>query len=189
MRTASDQRTHLLTQAGATLDSRKYVSVVDKVIYKYGVDRSKLINMLQEIQREFHYLPRQSLEVLSSRLGVSLSEILNVATFYHQFRLEPLGAYVIHVCFGTACYLKGSPEIYESMRRVLGLREKRNTTEDGAVTLEKARCFGCCSLAPVIMVTSSDGSERYVHGRLNTSESRKVVLDYRTKALMKLKGT
>jgi NADH-quinone oxidoreductase subunit E len=74
------------------------------------------------------------------------------------------------------------------MRKVLGLRERENTARDGTITIEKARCFGCCSLAPVIMVTSSDGSERYVHGRLNVSEGKRVVLDYRSKALMKLKG-
>lgn len=189
MQTISEQKTHLITRTDVVLDSRKYLSVVDKVIYKYGVDRSKLINMLQEIQKEFHYLPRQTLEALSSKLGVPLSEILNVATFYHQFRLEPLGAYVIHVCFGTACYLKGSPEIYESIKRALGLKERGSTTEDGAITVEKARCFGCCSLAPVIMVTSSDGIERHVHGRLNTVESKKVALGYKTKALMKHEKT
>lgn len=189
MQTVSEQKTHLLTRTDVVLDSKKHLSVVDKVIYKYGVDRSKLINMLQEIQKEFHYLPRQTLEALSSKLGVPLSEILNVATFYHQFRLEPLGAYVIHVCFGTACYLKGSPEIYESIKRALGLKERGSTTEDGAITVEKARCFGCCSLAPVIMVTSSDGIERHVHGRLNTAESKKVALGYKTKALMKHEKT
>jgi len=182
-------RTYLRTpQSGAVLDPRKYLSVVDRVICKYGADRSKLINMLQEIQREFQHLPRQALEMLSVKLGISLSEIINVATFYHQFRLEPVGVYVIQVCFGTTCYLKGSSEIYESMRKVLGLRERENTARDGTITIEKARCFGCCSLAPVIMVTSSDGSERYVHGRLNVSEGKRVVLDYRSKALMKLKG-
>lgn len=171
------------------LDFRTYVGVVDKVVQKYGVDRGKLINMLQDIQKEFHYLPKETLRALSSKLGMSLSEVLNVATFYHQFRLEPLGTYVIQVCFGTTCYLKGSSEIYESIRKVLGLKERESTTEDGTVTVEKARCFGCCSLAPVIMVMSSDGSERYVHGRLSMTEGKKVALDYRTKALKKLKGT
>ncbi|MEM0244192.1 MAG: NAD(P)H-dependent oxidoreductase subunit E [Zestosphaera sp.] len=183
MRAVSEQKTRLLSRADITLDSERYLSTVDRVIHKYGVDRSKLINMLQEIQREFHYLPRQSLEALSNKLGIPLSEILNVATFYHQFRLEPLGTYVIHVCFGTACYLKGSPEIYESIKKALNLKERENTTRDGAITVEKARCFGCCSLAPVIMVTSSDESERYVHGRLNIAESKKVALGYRTRAL------
>ncbi|MGC8975201.1 MAG: NAD(P)H-dependent oxidoreductase subunit E, partial [Thermoprotei archaeon] len=114
----NEQKTRLQTQTSVMLDFRAYVGVVDKVIQKYGIDRSKLINMLQDIQKEFHYLPKETLKALSSRLGISLSEVLNVATFYHQFRLEPLGMYVIQVCFGTACYLKGSPEIYESIRRV-----------------------------------------------------------------------
>lgn len=188
MSNAGDHGTRLLMQTDATLD-RKYLSIVDKIICRYGINKSKLINMLQEIQKEFYYLPRQTLEALSSRLGVSLSEILNVATFYHQFRLKPLGFYVIYVCFGTACYLKGSPEIYESIRKVLGLKEGVSTTEDGAITVEKARCFGCCSLAPVIMIKSSDGNKTHVYGKLSMTEGRKVALDYRMKALMRLKGT
>lgn len=187
LNTVSEQKTRSQVQAGITLDRRAYLDVVDKIIHKYGVDRSKLINMLQDIQKEFYYLPRQTLETLSIKLNIPLSEILNVATFYHQFRLQPLGTYVIQVCFGTTCYLKGSPEIYESIGKILGLKERENTTEDGTVTVEKARCFGCCSLAPVIMVLSSDGSERYVHGRLNITEGKKIALNYRTRALRRHK--
>ncbi|MEM0014573.1 MAG: NAD(P)H-dependent oxidoreductase subunit E [Zestosphaera sp.] len=166
--------------------------MVDEIVSRYGYDRGRLVGMLQEIQKRFLYLPREALERLSARLGIPLSEVLNVATFYHQFRLEPVGKYVVYVCFGTACYLRGSSEVYEAMRKAVGLDGGRTTTSDGAVTVavsvEKARCFGCCSLAPVVMVMSSDGSERYVHGRLTPSEGRKVVLSYRSKALERMKG-
>lgn len=167
-------------------------NVVDEIVSRCGYDRSRLVSMLQEIQKKFLYLPREALERLSAKLNIPLSDILNVATFYHQFRLEPVGEYVIYVCFGTACYLKGSSEIYEAMRKAVGLDGGKTTTSDRAVTVavsvEKARCFGCCSLAPVVMVMSSDGGERYVHGRLTPSEGRRVVLSYRSKALERMKG-
>lgn len=162
--------------------------MVDEIVSRYGHDKSRLMGMLQEIQKRYLYLPREALERLSSRLGISLSEILNVATFYHQFRLEPVGEYVAYVCFGTACYLRGASDLYEALRKAVGLDGNKTTASDGTVTVEKARCFGCCSLAPVIMVMSSDGSERYVHGRLTPSEGRRVILNYRAKALERVKG-
>jgi NADH-quinone oxidoreductase subunit E len=157
--------------------------LVRELVSRYGPDRGRLIQILQEVQRAYRYLPRESLEGVARELGVSLSEVLNVATFYHQFRLEPVGKYIAYVCFGTACYLKGSADVYEAMKRAAGLGNGRSTTEDGALTIEKARCFGCCSLAPVVMVVSSDGTERYVHGRLTPSEARRLISTYRSRAL------
>lgn len=157
--------------------------VVEDLVSKYGCDRGKLIHILQEVQKTFRYLPRKGLEEVSRKLGISVAEILSVATFYHQFRLEPVGKYVAYVCFGTACYLRGSSGVYEAMKRSAGLNNGASTTEDGSLTIEKARCFGCCSLAPVVMVVSSDGSERRVHGKLTPLESRKLVLNYRSRAL------
>jgi len=162
------------------VDPRK---LVRELVSRYGPDRGRLIQILQEVQKEYRYLPRESLEEVSKELGVSLPEVLNVATFYHQFRLEPVGKYIAYVCFGTACYLKGSADVYEAMRRAAGLNDGRSTTEDRTLTIEKARCFGCCSLAPVVMVVSSDGTERYVHGRLTPSEARRLVSTYRSRAL------
>ena len=156
--------------------------VVGEAISKYGAERHRLIQVLQEVQRAFGYLPRKSLEEVARRLNLSLAEVLNVATFYHQFRLEPVGRYVAYVCFGTACYLRGSPQVYEAMRIAAGLNGGRSTTEDGALTVEKARCFGCCSLAPVAMVVSSDGLERYVHGKLTPVDARRLVLGYKSRA-------
>lgn len=157
-------------------------SVVEDVVSRVGPDRGKLIHVLQEVQRVFRYLPRESLEEVSRRLGVPLAEVLSVATFYHQFRLEPVGRYIAYVCFGTACYLRGSSEVFEAMRDAAGLGDGRTTTEDGCLTIEKARCFGCCSLAPVTMVVASDGSERNVHGKLTPLEGRRLVASYRSKA-------
>lgn len=162
--------------------------VVKSAIVRYNHDRSKLIAILQVIQSEFQYLPREALKLVSDELGFSLSEVLNVATFYHQFRLEPVGKYVIYVCFGTACYLKGSSDIYNALRSSLGIKEGMTTASDRSVTVEKARCFGCCSLAPVVMVISSDGLEKYVHGKLTPVDARKIAMTYRSKALSRTEG-
>jgi len=149
--------------------------LVDAVVNKYGRSRGKLIPMLQEIQSELKYLPRQALEYISGKLGVSLSEVISVATFYHQFRLEPVGDYVFQVCFGTACYLRGASEVYESLKSAT-----RNTRTAVKMTVEKARCFGCCSLAPVVMVINTKTGDKSIYGRLTPSEARKIALKYST---------
>lgn len=160
---------------------------VRELVKKYGKDRSMLIPMLQEVMLRYHYLPREVLETLSEKIEVPISEIINVATFYHQFRLEPVGRYIVSICFGTACYLLGSAIVYEAMRDAMGLKGDKHTTDDLTITVEPARCFGCCSLAPVAMVTSADGKERYVHGKLTPSEGRKLVRRYRAQALKERK--
>lgn len=142
---------------------------IDEVLMRYRYDQSKLIAIFQEVQSLLRYLPRDVVEYVAQRLGVPLSEAIATITFYHQFRLSPVGEYIFQVCFGTACYLRGASEIYEAIR--MNLR-------GGEITLEKARCFGCCSLAPVVMVIDTRSSEKYIHGRLTPQEVRKVVMKY-----------
>lgn len=144
-------------------------SYVKEVLSIYGLNRSKLIPILQAIQSRFLYLPRKALEYMALRLGVPLPEILTVATFYHQFRLQPVGKYVFQVCFGTACYLRGAHEVYETLKFL---------AKNFPVTVEKVRCFGCCSLAPVIMVVDIKGNERSIYGKLTPSEARKIFYNY-----------
>lgn len=160
-------------------------TVIEGVLARYNYNRSNLITVLQEVQKIYGYLPRKALEIVGRRLGFSFSEILNVATFYHQFRLEPTGMYIMYVCFGTACYLRGSSDVYDVLRSSLNIREGSTTASDGSITVEKARCFGCCSLAPVVMVISNDGLEKYVHGNLTPSDARKMVQSYRYKIFSK----
>ncbi len=169
------------------LDLGDVASVVRNIVERYQGKRQYLMRMLQEIQKHYGYLPREALEELSKQTGISLVDILNVATFYHQFTLEPPGYYIIWVCMGTACHLKGNTDNYDILKNILGLDNHSKTTKDGLFSLEKARCFGACSLAPVIMITSRDGSERYLHGHVNSLELRKIVAKYRSKALKKIK--
>ena len=161
--------------------------VVSGIVTRYHGEKRHLMRMLQEIQAVYGYLPREALEELSRLTGIPLVDILTVATFYHQFKLERPGYYIILVCMGTACHLKGNLDNYEAMRSFLGLRKYEKTAKDGTVTIEKARCFGACSLAPVVMVVSRDGKERYLHGHVTLQEARRIVAKYRALALRKMR--
>lgn len=147
------------------------LNLVETVLSKHGHDRSKLILMLQDIQNELKYLPRRVLELVSNKLSIPVSEIISVASFYHQFRLEPVGDFVFQVCFGTACYLRGASDVYEALKLITGKT---------SITVEKARCFGCCSLAPVVMVINTKTGDKNIHGRLNPNDARKIALKYST---------
>ena len=144
--------------------------------------RKDLIQVLQAIQEEYGYLPKESLKLVSSNLGVSFSEVYGVATFYHQFRLNPPGKYVIQVCMGTGCHAKGNAENFEYIKLLLGLKNDQNLTKDNVFSLEAARCFGCCSLAPVIVVTDSTGNYRKLYGDVNQKVLKKILAVYQEKA-------
>jgi NADH-quinone oxidoreductase subunit E len=116
------------------------------------ISSGNLIESLQRIQERYGFLPRGSLIKLSQDTRSPPSRIFGVATFYHQFRLEPPGKVTIAVCMGTACHLRGNAGNYEFLRRFLGIGPGRSTSDDGLFSLEKARCFGCCSLAPVVKI-------------------------------------
>ena len=137
-------------------------------IRSYPPEPSSLIPLLQRTQERFGYLPREALEEIANYLGVPLSRVYGVATFYAQFRFEPLGKYVVKICHGTACHVNGAVNISQAIREELGIEEEQ-TTEDGLVTLERVACLGCCSLAPVIMVNEK------VFGKLTPEKVRKLI--------------
>jgi NADH:ubiquinone oxidoreductase subunit E len=144
--------------------------------------RKDLIQVLQAVQERYGYLPRESLRLVAVNLGVSFSEVYGVATFYHQFRLQPPGMYVIQVCMGTGCHAKGNADNFEHLRLLLDLKPDQYLTEDKVFSLESARCFGCCSLAPVIVVTDSTGNYRRVYGGVDQKGLKKILAEYREKA-------
>jgi len=141
-------------------------------IYNYEQNPSSLIPLLQKTQENFGYLPKEALEEISRYLGVPLSRVYGVATFYAQFRFEPLGKYVIKICHGTACHVNGAVNISQAITEELGIEEGQ-TTEDSLVTLERVACLGCCSLAPVIMINNK------VFGKLTPEKVRKLIKDLR----------
>jgi NADH-quinone oxidoreductase subunit E len=138
-------------------------SKLTEIIEKYGNDTHAIVAILQDIQEEFNYLPKDALLKLSKGLNIPLSRILSVATFYKAFSLTPKGKYSINVCLGTACHVRGGARVMEKMERELGIK-RGETTKDFNFSLDEVRCLGCCGLAPVMMV----GKE--VHGKLSESK-------------------
>ena len=144
--------------------------------------RKDLIQVLQAVQEKYGYLPKESLRMIAINLEASLSEVYGVATFYHQFRLQPPGMYVIQVCLGTGCHAKGNANNFENLKLLLGLKPDQHLTKDRVFSLEAARCFGCCSLAPVIMVTDRTGNYRKLYGQVDQKALKKIIAEYREKA-------
>ena len=132
-------------------------------------DRSALIPLLQEVQVEMGYVPKEAITEISKELRVSPSEIFGVLTFYSQFRLIPTGRHMVKICSGTACHVRGAPLIIDAVEDELGLEDGEETTEDNEFTVEKVACFGACSLAPVIIV------DEETKGNITPDQARKMV--------------
>jgi NADH-quinone oxidoreductase subunit E len=136
-------------------------SALDAVLAREGQD---LIPLMQAIQRQFGFLPRNVLALVSAETGIPLARFYGVATFYSSFFLQPRGRRVLRVCRGTACHVRGAQRIIDELARRLGI-EPGGTTDDMELTLESVACLGCCSLAPVMTV---DGE---IHARLDQQQA------------------
>jgi len=123
---------------------------IDVVIARYPAQREHLISILQEVQQEYGYLSRESIDTISGYLKLPSSKIFGVATFYNQFRLNKPGRIQIAVCRGTACHVKGSLNLLDSVKTLLDI-DVGQTSKDGFFSLDTVACLGCCSIAPVIM--------------------------------------
>ncbi|MCS7104436.1 MAG: NAD(P)H-dependent oxidoreductase subunit E [Thermofilaceae archaeon] len=137
-----------------------------------------LIEALRKVQAVYGYLPPEGIKLAANYVGVPFAQAYSVATFYHQYSLEPIGKYRILVCMGTACHLSGNSLNIEFLRNVLGLKQGQKTTRDRLFSVEEARCFGCCGLAPVIVVQKPDGSNEII-GRANPRSLRATLERYR----------
>lgn len=131
---------------------------------------SDLIPILQKIQAEYRYLPREALNCVAEELGLSPAMVYGVATFYAQFSLEPKGKWVIRVCDGTACHVRGAQRNLDALRKRLGLGAEASTSKDGLFSLEVVSCLGACGLAPVVVVGNG------VYGQV-TPEALQPILD------------
>lgn len=125
--------------------------------------KGSLIPVLHEVQNTYGYVPQDIQQLISKEMGIPMSEIYGVATFYTGFSLEPKGKYRVSVCLGTACYVKGSALILEKVKQKLGI-DVGQLTEDGKFSLDATRCLGTCGLAPVMVINEE------VHGRLTPGE-------------------
>lgn len=135
------------------------------IVEQYGCKTENLIAILQDIQAAYNYLREANLTLVADRLGISVSKVYSVATFYENFSLEAKGRHIIKVCAGTACHVRKSGPIYDAIYEYLGLSGKRRTSDDGMFTLETVACLGACGLAPVMTV---DGE---VHAKMSPTSA------------------
>jgi NADH-quinone oxidoreductase subunit E len=145
-----------------------------KTIRHYPASRDCLIPILQAIQEQEGYISTESICEISDYLGLPESKIFGVATFYNQFRLNPPGKYQVQICRGTACHVKGSFNLLETLERELGI-EAGSVTRDGRFSLELVACLGACSIAPVMTINGE------FHGRLDKKTVEKLVREIKTR--------
>lgn len=144
------------------------VDVIEPILEKYNYDKSQLIAILQDVQAEYKYLPRETLLEISRSIGIPVSKIYQVATFFRAFSLKPKGRHCMHVCMGTACHVRGAASILKEMENKLGI-DCGETTSDNKYTLDRVNCVGACALGPVVVV---DG--KYV-GQMNISKVKQLL--------------
>ena len=144
---------------------------LDQIIDKHQSKASSLIQVLLEIQRENHWLPKEVLEKVSQRLEVPLSRIQHIATFYKAFSLVPRGRHEIHVCMGTACHVRGAPRVLDTIQSLTDIGPGE-TGLDLRFSLETVNCLGCCALGPVMEV---DGKH---HGKMVPAQIEEILNNY-----------
>ncbi|QCQ21456.1 complex I 24 kDa subunit family protein [Desulfoglaeba alkanexedens] len=134
------------------------LQAVDEIIDQWGAKPESLLQIMLDVNHHFNYLPRESIERISKRLRMPISQVYSVATFFKVFSLKPRGRTIVHVCTGTACHVRGAPKILDRVKQDLGLNPGE-TTEDMALTLETVNCVGACASAPVVVVGGETYSE------------------------------
>ena len=155
-----------------SLENQEKFAALQQVIDELKDEQGALMPIMQRAQDIFGYLPEDVQHYIAKALDIPVSDVYGVATFYAQFNLEPKGKYIISVCMGTACYVKGSQQVLDKLEEVLGVPAGR-TTKDGLFTLNATRCLGACGLAPVMMVNDD------VYGRLTPDQVPDIIAKYR----------
>lgn len=146
---------------------------IKPILEEYEGDQGSLIPILNEVQKSIGYLPVEAQEYISKELNIPLSKIYGVVTFYTQFSTEPKGDFVIHACDGTACHVRDSQDIIDTIKDELNLDDNTQTTDDGRFTLETVSCIGACGLAPVVTINEK------VYGKLTPEKIREVIGEYK----------
>ena len=160
--------------------SKTAESQIIEIIERYKNERTPLMMILEAIQSEYGYIPLEVQELVSELTGISVAEIYGVVTFYSFFSLKPKGKYIIGVCLGTACYVKGGQSVMDKFSEVLGIKPGE-TTQDGLFTLDTLRCIGACSIAPAISINGK------VYPRMEAKKVIPLIEEYRALALKEAK--
>ena len=153
-------------------EKQQKLDELNAFIQQHKDDKGALMPVMQKAQELFGYLSLEIQSVIAEALNVSVAEVYGVATFYAQFSLEPKGAYVIGVCTGTACYVKGAQAVLEKGESELNIPTGK-TTKDGKFTIQATRCLGCCGLAPVMTINED------VYGRLKPEDIPGILAKYK----------
>ena len=150
------------------------VKQITEICERYKNERTPLMMILSDIQKEYGYVPLEVQELVSKLTGVPVSEIYGVVTFYSFFSLTPKGKYVIGVCLGTACYVKGAQLVVDKFAEILGINAGE-TTEDGLFTIDALRCIGACGIAPAVTINGK------VYPKVSVSAVKDIVEEYKAK--------
>jgi len=145
---------------------------IQTIMEAYPAEQRFALAILQDIQREFNYLPEESLAVVSERIGIPVAQLYSIATFYKALSLSPKGKHIIKVCDGTACHMCGSSSLLVSIKQVLGIGVDE-LTEDGQFSLECVNCVGSCALAPVMIIDDN------YYAKVNTEKLVAILDKYR----------
>lgn len=149
------------------------VKQIEKIIERYQDEKTPLMMILSDIQNEYGYIPLEVQELVSEKTGIPVAEIYGVVTFYSFFSLTPKGKYVVGVCLGTACYVKGSQQVIDKFSEILNIKPGQ-TTEDGLFTLDALRCIGACGIAPALTINGK------VYPKVAIADVAKIVEEYRS---------
>jgi NADH-quinone oxidoreductase subunit E/NADP-reducing hydrogenase subunit HndA len=152
------------------------VKQIKEICARYKNEPSPLMIVLTDVQKEYGYIPLEVQEVISAELNIPVSDIYGVVTFYSFFSLKPKGKYIIGVCIGTACYVKGSQNVLYKFAEILNIKTGE-TSADGLFTLDGLRCIGACGIAPAISINGK------VYPKVQLSEVKKIVDEYRAKEM------
>lgn len=147
---------------------QKHIEEVKEILEVYTQDKDNLIQILNEIQEKFGYIPKFAQKEISEYLQIPMAEIYGVITFYSRFTLEPKGKYAVSICLGTACFVKGSEKLLDRVKQKLQIEEGQ-TTKDGKFSIDTTRCIGACGLAPVFTVNGE------VYGRATVKTIDEVI--------------
>ena len=143
--------------------------LIDSILKDHSYDATQVIGIMQDIQKEYRYLPEEGLKYAAEKIGISPAKIYGVATFYGNFSLEAKGKYVVKCCNGTACYVSRADDVTNAMYEVVGMKPGQHTSEDGLFTIERVSCLGACGLAPTMMVND------VVHGKMTPEKVHDLV--------------
>ncbi|MBE7100714.1 MAG: NAD(P)H-dependent oxidoreductase subunit E [Clostridiales bacterium] len=148
------------------------VQKINEICDRYAQEKTPLMMILSDIQKEYGYIPLEVQELVSAKTGISVAEIYGVVTFYSFFSLTPKGKYVIGVCLGTACYVKGAQQILDKFAELIGIKPGE-TSADGLFTLDALRCIGACGIAPAVTINGK------VYPKLTVDAVPKVIEEYK----------